>query len=68
MLVNTPVSTVQARNNVTVRGSATGRPVVFAHGFGCDQSKYGSLHGYADEVLEILEELALRDVISWGTR
>jgi sigma-B regulation protein RsbQ len=28
---------VLARNNVTVSGRADGRPMVFAHGFGCDQ-------------------------------
>lgn len=28
---------VLARNNVTVSGSPAGRPMVFAHGFGCDQ-------------------------------
>jgi len=28
---------VIARNNVTVSGRADGRPMVFAHGFGCDQ-------------------------------
>jgi sigma-B regulation protein RsbQ len=28
---------VLARNNVSVRGNAAGRPLVFAHGFGCDQ-------------------------------
>jgi sigma-B regulation protein RsbQ len=28
---------VVARNNVTVGGDPTGRPMVFAHGFGCDQ-------------------------------
>ncbi len=28
---------VLARNNVTVSGNPAGRPMVFAHGFGCDQ-------------------------------
>jgi sigma-B regulation protein RsbQ len=28
---------VMRRNNVTVGGDAAGRPMVFAHGFGCDQ-------------------------------
>jgi sigma-B regulation protein RsbQ len=93
-------SAVRNRNNVRVTGLAGGRPVLFAHGFGCDQSmwsqvvpafaddhavilfdhvgagasdltaydrsKYGSLHGYADDVLEILEELDLRDVVFVG--
>jgi sigma-B regulation protein RsbQ len=30
---------VRARNNVTVRGNGT-QPMVFAHGFGCDQSMW----------------------------
>jgi sigma-B regulation protein RsbQ len=29
---------VLARNNVTTAGTEAGRPIVFAHGFGCDQS------------------------------
>ena len=100
MLVDTTDSTVRFRNNVSVSGSATGRPVMFAHGFGCDRSmwsrvvpgfvddhpvvlfdhvgaggsdlsaydrsKYGSLHGYADDILEILGDLDLRDVIFIG--
>lgn len=28
------------RNNVTVSGNAAARPIVFAHGFGCDQSMW----------------------------
>jgi sigma-B regulation protein RsbQ len=28
---------VLARNNVTVHGRADGMPMLFAHGFGCDQ-------------------------------
>ena len=28
------------RNNVTVRGALDGQPMVFAHGFGCDQSMW----------------------------
>ena len=78
----------------------SGQPMMFAHGFGCDQNmwrhvvpafadeyrivlfdqvgaggsdhaaysraKYGSLHGYADDVLEICRELELRDVIFVG--
>ncbi len=28
------------RNNVTVEGSPGGRPIVFAHGFGCDQAMW----------------------------
>src|SRR4051794_41507387 len=78
---------VLARNNVTERGQTSGPPMLFAHGFGCDQNmwrfvapafeadhrvvlfdhvgaggsdlsaydeaRYGSLGGYADDVLEI---------------
>ena len=91
---------VLARNNVHVRGAADGQPILFAHGFGCDQNMwrfvtpafedeyrvvvfdhvgaggsdlaayrpdaYGSLHGYARDVLEICRELDLRDVIFVG--
>ena len=78
---------IQKRNNVQVFGTGA-IPMIFAHGFGCDQNmwryltpsfkdrfkiivfdlvgsgqsdltaydrnKYGTLHGYADDVLEIL--------------
>ena len=88
------------RNNVTLSGQEAGQPIVFAHGFGCDQSmwrlvapafadryrivtfdhvgfggsdlsayayeKYDSLDGYAQDVLELCEELGLRDVIFVG--
>jgi len=88
------------RNNVVVSGNPTGRPMVFAHGFGCSQEvwrnvtpafaddhlivvfdhvgaggsdlsaydpgKYDSLHGYADDLGEILEELDLHDVVFVG--
>ena len=81
-------------------GVADGRPMVFAHGFGCDQEmwrlvvppfaadhrvvlfdhvgsgrsdlsaydpvKYGSLDGYAADVVEICRELALDDVVFVG--
>jgi sigma-B regulation protein RsbQ len=91
---------VVARNNVRLSGAVRGQPMMFAHGFGCDQNmwrhvapafadeyrivlfdhvgaggsdlaaydrtKYGSLHGYADDVLEICRELELRDVIFVG--
>jgi pimeloyl-ACP methyl ester carboxylesterase len=76
---------VLERNNVSLSGPVGGRPMLFAHGFGCDQqmwryvapafadeyrvvlfdhvgaggsdhsaysrSKYGTLHGYADDVI-----------------
>ena len=88
------------RNNVVVHGPPDGRPMVFAHGFGCDQNmwrfvwpafaedhrivlfdhvgaggsdasaydrdRYGSLQGYADDVLEICRELDLTDVVFVG--
>ena len=91
---------VVARNNVTSMGAEHGRPMLFAHGFGCDQNmwrhvapafadehrivlfdhvgagssdlsaydpeRYGSLHGYAEDVLEICRELNLWDVIFVG--
>ena len=89
-----------ARNNVVVEGRADGQPMVFAHGFGCDQAmwrfvwpafadehrivlfdhvglggsdasafdrqRYATLEGYAADVLEICEELDLRDVVFVG--
>ena len=88
------------RNNVRVMGNPGGQPMMFAHGFGCDQhmwryvapafeadhkvvvfdhvgagqsdhtayspEKYATLGGYADDVLEICEELALGDVVFVG--
>lgn len=87
------------RNNIRELGSGT-RPMLFAHGFGCDQSmwryvapafaadhrvilfdhvgaggsdrsayrpaKYGTLAGYAEDVLEICRDLGLRDVVFVG--
>ncbi|GEO06826.1 hydrolase [Adhaeribacter aerolatus] len=87
------------RNNVKVSGQGV-IPMLFAHGFGCDQSmwrlmtpafeqeykivlfdhvgfgqsdlkafvpgKYNSLQAYADDMLEICEELDLREVIFVG--
>lgn len=88
------------RNNVEVHGVQDGQPMLFAHGFGCDQNmwrfvwpafadeyrivlfdhvgagrsdaaafdadRYSSLHGYAEDILEICEELDLRDVVFVG--
>jgi sigma-B regulation protein RsbQ len=90
---------VTDRNNVHVLGRGT-RPMVFAHGFGCDQNmwrhvhpafhdgyrvvlfdyvghgrsnvaaydrrRYGSLDGYAQDVLDVCDELALDDVVFVG--
>jgi sigma-B regulation protein RsbQ len=91
---------VLQRNNVAVSGRPDGPPMLFAHGFGCDQhmwrfvapafagdhriilfdhvgaggsdlsaydpDKYGALHGYARDVLEICAALDLSDVIFVG--
>ena len=88
------------RNAARLSGLASGRTLVFAHGFGCDQSmwrlvapaftsrfrvmlfdhvgsghadsaayspaKYSSLAGYAADVSELLEEMALDDVVFVG--
>jgi sigma-B regulation protein RsbQ len=90
---------IQTRNNVKVFGAGT-QPMLFAHGFGCDQNmwrhitpafeadykivlfdyvgagksdlsaydpdRYGSLAGYATDIVEICEALDLRDVILVG--
>ncbi len=94
------MGTVLERNAVRVSGVAGGRPIVFAHGFGCDQGmwrfvapdfevdhrvvlfdqvgsgssdlsaydpeKYGSLQGYASDLVEICRELELTDVVFVG--
>jgi sigma-B regulation protein RsbQ len=39
MLVRVDVD-VLTRNNVTVSGRADGQPIVFAHGYGCDQNMW----------------------------
>jgi sigma-B regulation protein RsbQ len=91
--------TAQRRNNVQVGGDGS-VTIVFAHGFGCDQSmwrylapsfqdrfriitfdlvgsggsdlsaydrqKYGTLHGYADDLLEIIDEFSVEPVIFVG--
>ena len=90
---------IRSRNNVRESGDPAGRPIVFAHGFGCsqeawrlvtpyfddhraivfdnvgvggsdlsayDRGKYDSLHGYADDVLEIMESLDLHDAVFVG--
>jgi sigma-B regulation protein RsbQ len=88
------------RNNVAEHGPQDAQPIVFAHGFGCDQNmwrhvwpafedgfrivlfdhvgaggsdaaafdreRYGSLRGYADDVVQIARELDLRDVVFVG--
>jgi sigma-B regulation protein RsbQ len=91
---------VVARHNITFAGPTDGQPMIFAHGFGCDQNmwrhvapafsdtfrvicfdhigaggsdlasydveRYGSLAGYADDIVQICEELDLHDVIFVG--
>jgi sigma-B regulation protein RsbQ len=91
---------VLRRHNVNLAGPREGRPMLFAHGFGCDQNmwrlvapafagdyrvvtfdhigtggsdtasyspeRHGSLQGYADDVLDIVDELDLRDVVFVG--
>lgn len=86
--------------NVKVSGPADGQPMVFAHGFGCDQHmwrhvapafaddfrvvlfdlvgaggsdlsaydpvRHATLEGYADDLLEIIRELDLRDIVFVG--
>lgn len=88
------------RHHVTVSGVDGGRPMMFAHGFGCDQhmwrlvaprfaddfrvvtfdyvgaggsdiasydaDTYASLDGYADDVVELIEELGLEGVVFVG--
>jgi len=90
---------IRTRNNVTVAGQGD-QPMLFAHGFGCDQNmwrfvaphfedryrtvrfdyvgagksdlsaynadRYDRLDGYVKDVLEIVEALALDDVIFVG--
>src|SRR6202046_497213 len=90
---------VLRRNNVHVTGRGD-QPMVFAHGFGCDQNmwrfvapefendfkivlfdhvgaggsdlsaydkaKYSTLHGYADDLIEIGRELKLKDAVFVG--
>ncbi|MDN3688532.1 alpha/beta fold hydrolase [Cyclobacterium jeungdonense] len=87
------------RNNIKISGNGV-QPMVFAHGFGCDQQmwryitpsfereyqiilfdhvgsgksdqsaydfeKYNSLNGYAEDLIEICDELDLQNVIFVG--
>jgi sigma-B regulation protein RsbQ len=93
------MSPVQFRNNVRISGNGPAT-MVFAHGFGCDQTmwrflapayqerfrtitfdlvgsggsdltayrrdKYDTLHGYADDLLEIVDEFADGPVVFVG--
>jgi sigma-B regulation protein RsbQ len=91
---------ILTRNHVVEHGPHDARPMLFAHGFGCDQSmwryvwpafaedhrvvlfdhvgfgesdhsawdpsRYASLEGYAEDVLDICRELDLTDVVFVG--
>jgi sigma-B regulation protein RsbQ len=93
------MSLVQVRNNVRITGNGSAT-MVFAHGFGCDQTmwrylapayeerfrtiafdlvgsggsdlkayrrdKYATLHGYADDLLDIVDEFASGPVVFVG--
>jgi sigma-B regulation protein RsbQ len=94
-------ATTTARHNVQLHGDPGDPPMVFSHGFGCDQNmwrhvwpafaadrrivlfdhighggsdhsafdpeRYGTLHGYAEDVLDVCREQGLdRDVIFVG--
>jgi sigma-B regulation protein RsbQ len=88
------------RNNVSITGKPGARPMVFAHGYGCDQNmwrflapaftenhctvlfdhvgfgrsdlaaydreRYATLHGFAEDVVELLDAFDLNDVVFVG--
>src|SRR5579875_898397 len=92
-------ATISERNNVKIFGNGI-QPMIFAHGFGCDQNmwrfitpafqndyqiilfdyvgagnsdksayneeRYSSLQGYAQDVLDICEELQLKNAVFVG--
>jgi sigma-B regulation protein RsbQ len=94
------VDDLRRRNNVKLSGRTGGRPMIFAHGFGCDQNmwrfvapaferdhrvvlfdhvgaggselpaydpeRYGTLAGYAEDVLEICRAFELFDAVFVG--
>ena len=50
------------RNNVTVHGDPDGQPIVFAHGFGCDQTMWRYVWpAFADE-----HRIVLFDHLGYG--
>ncbi|MEZ0610655.1 alpha/beta fold hydrolase [Fibrella sp. WM1] len=93
------IADILRQHNVTIRGQGA-QPMLFAHGFGCDQhmwryvtpafepthrvicfdylghgdasleaynpERYASLHGYAQDILDICRALDLRQVILVG--
>ena len=96
---STSTQAILERNNVNVLGEGH-RPMLFAHGFGCDQNmwrfvypafradyrivlfdyvgagksdlsayssvRYGSLAGYAQDILDVCDALQLKDVVLVG--
>lgn len=94
------VTAALQRNNVHLRGAPTGRPLFFAHGYGCDQqmwrhvapaferdhrivlfdhvgaggsdleqwspARYATLHGYANDIVELAEALDVTDAVLIG--
>jgi sigma-B regulation protein RsbQ len=55
-------TTVLARNNVQLRGLEAGAPIVFSHGFGCDQNMWR--HVSAD--FEVDHRVVLFDHVGFG--
>lgn len=54
----TGVTDVIARNNVTLSGRADGQPMLFAHGFGCDQHMWRFVApAFAEEYRTVLFDL-----------
>jgi sigma-B regulation protein RsbQ len=50
-----PLVSVRERNNVSLAGSAGGQPMLFAHGFGCDQNMWRHVApAFADEYRIVL--------------
>lgn len=97
--MSTSTEDVSRRLNVSEQGDPSGRPMLLAHGFGCDQKmwhriapafaahrvvlldlmgaggsqtqhydrvRYDTLDGHADDVVDLLDELDLRDVVLVG--
>jgi sigma-B regulation protein RsbQ len=98
--MDAPATSAIARNNVRLGGAPRGRPMIFVHGFGCDQNvwhtvapafaddyatvlfdhvgagrsdpsafdpdRHASLQGYADDLVQIVRELDLRDAVVVG--
>lgn len=54
---------VLRRNNVSVSGRADGQPMVFAHGFGCDQSMWRLVA----PAFEATHKVVLYDIVGFGS-